>query len=754
MAKAFTHCRPVRAAGWVLLAGVLLSGAGESLAAPGASAVRPITEHFGPLVVARPGATMTNLLAPVKELLSGRAWLMAEGLDPGLLRRPGWDPLTRLDWRALNDAFAGAPGLAAGASPVLQAPGGALAVPFRSPAPAFSRNLLVTRDFGQVPIQTEPHLAVNPDDPDHLVVGVIDYNFPTVVSYVSIDGGATWEGPFQVPYAVDDRVSGGDPVLAFDRRGNVYFASISIGVEDFSVGPLFLSDLVSSITVSRSEDGGFTWPETISTARSRISVQDQQLDPTGRLRGRVRIGFLDKPWMAIGPHPRDPERDVIYVSYTDFDTVYEIRWIGEIPALVPRELVTTIRVVASQDGGRSWSEPVAVSPTVRRAFGEPQQPADVPGRLGVNRVVQGSYLTVAPDGTVYVAWLDTTDDGSMEGLAEIHVARSTDGGKTFSRPVIAAAFNELSFRPRTAFFRHWGSAFPRMAAGPSKELYLVFAARPPDRPRDEGDIYFVRSEDGGETWTRPVRLNDDDGDNLQFFPALDVSADGTVHVMWGDMRDDPRQARYHIYYTRSEDGGRTWGFELKELNLQVRDTRVTDFPSNPNRGFPFGLFIGDYFAVAAAEDDVYMVWADTRLGEFGGTNQKIGFARRRAVRSPGIFVSPPAGAGGQSITLQGFDFQPDMNVFVQLGDATIASARTNQEGRFTTGLFIPVTGKGAQTLRVIDESGNMATTSFYTEFGFDSLQELYSNLQGQVEQLQKVLNDLDSRRPPTGEGAP
>jgi hypothetical protein len=52
-------------------------------------------------------------------------------------------------------------------------------------------------------------------------------------------------------------------------------------------------------------------------------------------------------------------------------------------------------------------------------------------------------------------------------------------------------------------------------------------------------------------------VNDDDGSALQFFPAIDVDPDGVVHVMWGDMRDDPSQIRYHIYYTRSEDQGET-----------------------------------------------------------------------------------------------------------------------------------------------------------------------------------------------------
>ncbi|MEZ4507140.1 MAG: hypothetical protein R2848_15140, partial [Thermomicrobiales bacterium] len=59
-------------------------------------------------------------------------------------------------------------------------------VPFRNPAPGFSRNLLITRNYGYSPFQTEPHMVVDPTDPDHLVMGTIDYNMGSVMSvYVS-----------------------------------------------------------------------------------------------------------------------------------------------------------------------------------------------------------------------------------------------------------------------------------------------------------------------------------------------------------------------------------------------------------------------------------------------------------------------------------------------------------------------------------------------------------------------------------------
>ena len=77
------------------------------------------------------------------------------------------------------------------------------------------------------------------------------------------------------------------------------------------------------------------------------------------------------------------------------------------------------------------------------------------------------------------------------------------------------------------------------------------------------------------------------------------------------------------------------------------------------KGFPGGRFIGDYFGIAATDEDVYLVWADTRLGEFGGFNQQIGFARKTAIEPPSLFLSPPSGSAGRIVDIQGFGFQPE-----------------------------------------------------------------------------------------------
>ncbi len=308
--------------------------------------------------------TLLKGIEPIKDLVSGSVWVMAQGLDNRAFVSAPEHIVDPFQMSGVQSPLA-----SSSYAPLGQGVGSGVLVPYRDPAPAFSRNLLVTRDFSSRALQTEPALAVNPQDSDHLVLGSIDYNFPSNSVYVSIDGGQSWEGPKQTKYLRDDLGSGGDPVLAFDKKGSVYLTSISIGVKDYSIGAASGEALVSSIAVAASNDGGFTWEEPVSSATSNVET-NVQLDDTGHVRGTISLSFLDKPWIAIGPHPTIEDQEMIYVTYTKFTSRYEILYIGELPVLGIPETLTTPEMVASADAGQTWTDPVAVGPTVRSVMGE------------------------------------------------------------------------------------------------------------------------------------------------------------------------------------------------------------------------------------------------------------------------------------------------------------------------------------------------------------------------------------------------
>ncbi|MEM4187018.1 MAG: sialidase family protein, partial [Candidatus Caldarchaeum sp.] len=147
-------------------------------------------------------------------------------------------------------------------------------IPYRSPTAKFSRNVIVTYDIGNRPYQNEPHIAVNPNNPDHVVIVSHDFDVSCAVSYVSFDGGETWRGPSMTSPAVEDSFCS-DPVVAFGRDGTVYYTLLSIGARPLRVGRLLFEADVASATVSVSKDGGVTWSRPFVASRGHVVLSRQ-----------------------------------------------------------------------------------------------------------------------------------------------------------------------------------------------------------------------------------------------------------------------------------------------------------------------------------------------------------------------------------------------------------------------------------------------------------------------------------------------
>jgi predicted neuraminidase len=166
------------------------------------------------------------------------------------------------------------------------------------------------------------------------------------------------------------------------------------------------------------------------------------------------------------------------------------------------------------------------------------------------------------------------DDRNNFGEYQIFYKRSTDGGLNWDSDT------QLS----TALPY---SGFPSVAASGSV-VHVVYE----DDRNGNGDIYYKRSADGGQTWGADTRLTTNPHDSWD--PCVSVS-DSVVHVIWMDNRNHSNSSIYDIYYKRSTDGGLSWGPDVQLTNA----SGDSEYPN-----------------LAASGSIVHVVWEDFRDGNY------------------------------------------------------------------------------------------------------------------------------------------
>ena len=80
-----------------------------------------------------------------------------------------------------------------------------------------------------------------------------------------------------------------------------------------------------------------------------------------------------------------------------------------------------------------------------------------------------------------------------------------------------------------------------------------------------GDVFYIRSTDGGVTFAAPFKLNTDSTTRPQWQPNISVSPGGTVFAVWYDARESTSCAKgnpgvpcYRMWARKSTDNGATW----------------------------------------------------------------------------------------------------------------------------------------------------------------------------------------------------
>jgi hypothetical protein len=276
---------------------------------------------------------------------------------------------------------------------------------------------------------------------------------------------------------------------------------------------------------------------------------------------------------------------------------------GNVYVTWARFYTTQILVCTSADAGSTFTGPVQVS--------------DYSG-------VQWPVPCVGPNSEVYIAWVDYSP-------GSIQFDRSTNGGQSFGSDITVqnTSFVQGYINGGITVF-----SFPAMdvdiTGGPyNGTIYIAYMDDAPGYT--DTDIYFTKSEDGGNTWTPRVRINDDTQGNGcdQFHPWLVVAPDGSIVVVFLDRRLDPGNLLMDLYMTTSTDGGNTWAANERITTVSSDPTAGKKIPLSdlPPEAFPIKIekpiilagragLLGEYIGVTASSvDDIHPMWTDTRLGD-------------------------------------------------------------------------------------------------------------------------------------------
>jgi Neuraminidase (sialidase) len=324
----------------------------------------------------------------------------------------------------------------------------------------------------------------------------------------------------------------GDPVLIFDQTGRLYYFHLASRGEEKHLDRIVCQ-------VSDKIEGSFA----IESATKQIGTKVQ-----------------DKHWVVV-----NPKTNVIYMTWTQFDA-YE--------SPDPKDS-TFIMFSKSTNRGISWSEPKRIS-----KFGGDCMDGDL--------TVEGAVPALGLNGEIYVSW------AGPNGLV---LQKSTDDGNTWLKEEKFIEYPTEGWDINVpGFYRTNGLPFlvSDMSNGPNRgTLYLNWSDQ--RNGNDNTDILLMKSTDGGETWSQPIKVNQDNTRSHQFFTCIAVDqTNGDLHFVYYDRsKYKSNDLQTDVVWCMSKDAGNT--FQQKTISEK-------SFIPNEND------FFGDYLGIAAHEKRVRPIW--------------------------------------------------------------------------------------------------------------------------------------------------
>ena len=205
---------------------------------------------------------------------------------------------------------------------------------------------------------------------------------------------------------------------------------------------------------------------------------------------------------------------------------------------------------------------------------------------------------VIPNSPVY-GTLDVDTNGNLfiggEGSSTFYCVRSSNaqiGGQTptFDRstPVNMGGFIIQGGINGVGLCGQVFLAIDRSGGATNNNIYMLASVEPSGRSTT--DVMFVRSTDGGLTFSAPLRVNDDgvNPTKWHWFGTFSVAPNGRLDAVWYDTRNAANNTDSQLFYSYSTDGGVTWSPNVAVSNA-----------FNPFEGYPNQSKIGDYITIVS-----------------------------------------------------------------------------------------------------------------------------------------------------------